>query len=217
MPSQDQLRARRGLGFVGERLFDPDVWHLSRRSVRMAVLVGIFACWIPLPIQMPIAAGLALLFRCNLPLAASLCWVSNPFTLPPMLYVAFKLGAWLLGRPPLALPDELSVSALTSQLGAVGLPFLLGSFCAGLVSGLALSMLIDLLWRFLVIRRWRQRAHGHGADGWRHHFRARVLERQAQARHLFDGVSPTAINPDAGPAQGPKPPLAATDRSPPQD
>ncbi len=216
MPTQEQLRARRGLGFIGERLFDPDVWHLSRRSVRMATLVGIFACWIPLPVQMPIACGLALLLRCNLPLAASLCWVSNPFTLPAMLYLAFKLGAWLLGRPPLDLPDELSFDALLGQLGEIGFPFLLGSVTAGLVSGLAVSMLVDLLWRFLVIRRWRARLHGQGKDGWRHHFRARLLARTEQARHMFDGVSASAINPDAGPVQGPVPPLAAPDKLPPQ-
>ena len=213
MPTQDQLRARRGLGFIGERLFDPDIWHLSRRSVRTAMLVGIFACWIPLPIQMPIACGLALLLRCNLPLAASLCWVSNPFTLPAMVYLGFKLGAWMLGRPPLDLPEEISVSALLGQLGEIGFPFLLGSISAGLISGLAISMLVDLLWRVLVIRRWRRRLHGLGEDGWRQLFRARLLERAEQARRLFNAVAPSAINPDAGPALDPAQPLDAPDKS----
>ena len=173
MPTQEQLRRTRGLGFIGERLFDPDIWHLSRRSVRMAMLIGIFACWIPLPIQMPLACGLSILLRSNLPMAAALCWVSNPITLPAMAYAGYKIGALLMGQAPINMPDEMTFDVITAQIGAIGLPFLLGSFVCGLVSGLAAAMAVDLAWRYLVLRRWRQRMHAEGADIWRQAFRAR--------------------------------------------
>lgn len=216
MPTQEQLRRTRGLGFIGERLFDPDVWHLSRRSVRMAMLVGISACWIPLPVQMPLACGLSLLLRCNLPMAAALCWVSNPLTLPAMVYVGYKTGALLLGQSALEMPDEITLDVLTEQIGAVGVPFLLGSLVCGIVTGLAAAMAIDLTWRYMVLRRWRQRLQAEGMDIWRQAFRAR---RSAQGGgslgSSLDVDIPDDLSPDAVPGPDPAPRRVARDRSPP--
>ncbi len=209
MPTQEQLRRTRGLGFIGERLFDPDIWHLSRRSVRMAMLIGIFACWIPLPIQMPLACGLSIALRSNLPMAAALCWISNPITLPAMAYAGYKIGALLMGQAPLDLPDELTLAVLSEQIGAIGLPFLLGSVVCGLVTGLAAAMAIDLAWRYLVLRRWRQRLHAHGADIWRQAFRARRTGMPSS----LDVSIPDSLIPDAVPVPDPAPPLAARGRS----
>ena len=46
-----------------------------------------------------IAAAAALRLRCNLTLAVLTVWISNPLTLPPILYVEYLLGTKLLGQP----------------------------------------------------------------------------------------------------------------------
>ncbi|AKS40485.1 hypothetical protein WM2015_94 [Wenzhouxiangella marina] len=38
-----------------------------------------------------------LLIRGNFPAAFAISWVSNPFTLPPMIYAYHELGEWLFG------------------------------------------------------------------------------------------------------------------------
>jgi uncharacterized protein (DUF2062 family) len=171
LPTADQLRNIRGLGFIGEKLFDPELWHLSRRSVRMGLLVGMFSAWIPAP-QMPLACLGAVTLRCNLPLAAALCWISNPFTTPVMVFLAYSVGAGLMAQPALVLPSELSVAIVIEQVGAIGAPFLLGSVVCGLVSGLCSGLAIDLIWRVAVARRWRRRLHDLDAGSWRHRVRA---------------------------------------------
>jgi hypothetical protein len=158
LPTADQLRNIRGLGFIGEKLFDPELWHLSRRSVRMGLLVGMFSAWIPAP-QMPLACLGAVTLRCNLPLAAALCWISNPFTTPVMVFLAYSVGAGLMAQPALVLPSELSVAIVIEQVG-------------GLVSGLCSGLAIDLIWRVAVARRWRRRLHDLDAGSWRHRVRA---------------------------------------------
>lgn len=218
MPTQEQLRRGGGLRFIGERVFDPEVWHVSRRSVRMATLVGVTSCWIPLPMQMPLACVLSIGLRCNLPMAAALCWISNPLTLPAMVYLAYKCGMVLLGRPPLELPDDLSAGVLLEQLGAIGLPFLLGSLVCGIVTGLAAAMAMDLIWRFAVLRRWRRRLHGHGEDAWRHGFRDRLLQRTARASTgIDDGLAGAeSVTRDAIPRADPLPPHGGPGTQPPR-
>ena len=60
--------------------------------------LGVFLAFIPVPIQMLIAAPLAFLFQVNLPVALAATWVSNPLTLAPILLLAYKVGSLLLGE-----------------------------------------------------------------------------------------------------------------------
>ena len=95
-PKPDTLKNHKHLKIFGDLLHDANLWHLNRRSAAGAFAVGLFMCWIPLPSQMIMAAGLAVLFRVNLPISVALVWVSNPVTMPPMFYFAYLIGAFCL-------------------------------------------------------------------------------------------------------------------------
>ena len=42
----------------------------------------------------------AVVFRANLPLSVAGVWISNPITMPPMMYFAYLFGNKLLGLNP---------------------------------------------------------------------------------------------------------------------
>lgn len=152
LPGPRRLRAHRSLRLgLGALLHDRDLWHLNRRSVSGAVGVGLFVAWIPLPAQMLLAGLLALCLRVNLPLAVVLVWVTNPLTMGPMFWAAWRLGRWLLDIEHVATDFEPTVAWITAEIAHVWQPLLLGCFILGLLSALAGYGLCRLLWRYHVI------------------------------------------------------------------
>ena len=157
LPTRESIRAQKALWPVRHLLLEPELWHLHRRSVGGAFFIGLFCAFMPVPSQMVLAALLALVARCNLPIAVALVWITNPLTIGPMFYFAYKLGAWLIDAEVAAGPWELSWQWFGSKFAVIWWPLMLGCFVCGWVSGLTGAVVSRLLWRFHVIRRWRQR------------------------------------------------------------
>ena len=157
MPDHNKIRNNRFLNKVfGTLLHDPNLLHLNRRSVSGAFFVGFFMAFVPLPTQMVFAAAAAIYFRVNLPISIGLVWVTNPFTIPPMFYFAYKVGAWTLGTEVMDMPGW-DWETLKTQLELIWQPFLLGCLICGLVSGVIGYISLRLMWRLHVLRRWRAR------------------------------------------------------------
>ena len=116
MPDPQMIRDHKSLRFLGTLLHDPNLWHLNRHSVARAMAAGLFAAFIPAPMQMLIAASLAIPIRANLPISVGLVWLTNPLTMPPIFYCTYKMGSWLLGVPPMELPDELTWEWISDEL-----------------------------------------------------------------------------------------------------
>jgi uncharacterized protein (DUF2062 family) len=157
MPDHELIKRQKALRIFGNVLYNPNLWVLNRRSASGAFAVGLFMCFVPLPSQMIMSAGLAILFGVNLPLSVALVWISNPLTMPIMFYFAYKLGAWIMQAPIHTFHFELSWNSLVDQMTSIGPPFLLG--CG--VSAAAFSLLgyfgIRALWRYSVVRSWQKR------------------------------------------------------------
>ncbi len=157
MPDPTSIREHKSLRFLGRLLHDPNLWHLNRHSVARAMAVGLFAAFIPIPMQMLLAASLAIPMRANMPIAVSLVWLTNPITMPPVFYCTYKVGSWLMQQPPRHLPNDLTFQWITDQLYTLWQPFLLGSVVCGLVLGGLAYCLTMLYWRWWVARQWRRR------------------------------------------------------------
>jgi len=132
-------------------------WHLNRRSVAGAFANGLFFAFVPVPFQMVLAAGGAIVFKVNLPLSVALVWVSNPITMPPLFYGAYLVGAWVLGIETGDFNFDLSWEWLTSGLVAIWQPFLLGCLITGVASAVVGYMSIRLIWRYRIVKEWRKR------------------------------------------------------------
>ena len=157
MPDPASIREHKSLRFLGTLLHDANLWHLNRHSVARAMAVGLFAAFIPIPMQMLLAAVLAVWLRANMPISVSLVWLTNPITMPPVFFCTYQLGAWLMNVPARTLPDELTWEWISGQLSTLWQPFLLGSVVAGLALGAAAYCLTMLYWRWWVARQWRRR------------------------------------------------------------
>jgi len=157
LPDHHRIREHKHLRVFGTRLHDPNLWHLNRRSVAGAFAVGLFCAFLPIPMQMVVAAAAAIVFRVNLPVSVVLVWITNPLTMAPIFYFAYRLGAWVIGQPSQVVPDGFSFEQLLDGLGAVWFPLLLGCFLLGSVSAVVGYFGVRGLWRLYVIRQWRRK------------------------------------------------------------
>jgi uncharacterized protein (DUF2062 family) len=158
LPDHRTFRDHKHLKRFGPRLHEPNLWHLNRRSVPGAFSVGLFVAFLPTPFQMAISAALAILFRVNLPISVALVWLTNPFTMTPVFYFCYKLGAWLLGRPVHRIDiSEPSLTWLLMEMKTIGAPFLLGSLVTGTVAAILGNVFIRVFWRLHVSWGWRAR------------------------------------------------------------
>jgi len=138
----------------GQRLADPKLWHLNRRSVAGALALGLFIGFMPILGQMFVAAALAILFRVNLPISAMAVWISNPLTVAPMYFFTYKVGTWILQLPLEKQEFTLSWEWFTSDFLNIWQPFLLGSIVCGLIAAIIGLLFVRLIWRLMVIRSW---------------------------------------------------------------
>ena len=157
LPHHDTIREHKHLKLLRPLLHDPNLLHLNRRSVSGAFGVGLFMAWVPVPFQMFLSALVAIIIRVNLPISVVLVWITNPLTMPPMFYFAYKIGSWTLQLPPRDVEFELTWEWLTGELIAIWQPFLLGCAIMGIVSAVLGYFITNYLWRAHVIQNWKAR------------------------------------------------------------
>lgn len=154
-PQRAQLDGHRHLRVFGRLLQDPNLWHLNRRSVAGAAAVGLFVMYLPPVGQMLIAAAFAILLRVNLPISVALVWITNPLTIPPMFYLGYLVGSWILGREPRAFDMEFWLH-WRNWLEII-VPLGLGCLICGLVCSVVGYFTVQVVWRWNLMRQIRLR------------------------------------------------------------
>lgn len=169
LPSHETVRNHRYISRFGPWLRHHNLWHLHRRSVAGGVAVGLFAGLVPgsNPVQFTIAALLAIAGRVNLPIAALVTLYSNPFTIVPLYYTAFRLGQFVLLRDGGSLPPRAFrlegqgfmewIPAALEWLASVGKPLVVGLPLLALLLALIGYFTVDWAWRLYVRCAWQRR------------------------------------------------------------
>ncbi|MBX9812764.1 MAG: DUF2062 domain-containing protein [Burkholderiales bacterium] len=169
LPSHDAIRQNRYLAWFGPWLQHHNLWHLHRRSVAGGLAVGMFAGLVPgsNPVQFAVAAVLAIIFRVNLPIAVIVTLYSNPFTIVPLYYLAFKLGQLALMQgngvlPPLAFSLEGKgfrewIPAALEWLASVGKPLVAGLPLLAVLLAVIGYFAVDWAWKLYVRCEWHKR------------------------------------------------------------
>lgn len=168
LPDPKSIMENRSLRFLGKAMHNANLWHLNRRSAATAFFVGIFCAFIPIPFQMVLAAILALIFSCNLPLSVALVWITNPLTMPAIFYFTYKVGCLILHIPVSDASFELTLHGVGAGVMRIWKPLFLGSIVTGITGGFASYLLIRLYWRWNVVQNWRKRRnkrHSQTNDG----------------------------------------------------
>lgn len=157
LPDHKSIKENKTLKIFGSLLHDANLWHLNRKSACGAFGVGLFFAFWPVPFQMWLAAALAIPLRVNLPLSVATVWITNPFTMPPIFYGAYKVGTFIVGTPSSKFEFEPSWQWLMDSLGTVGPAFLLGCLVCSFVFGLLGYLSLNAFWRFSVRKSWEKR------------------------------------------------------------
>lgn len=159
MPSEESIKAHPHLSKLGSALHNPNLWHLNRNSVSLAFLVGVFCAFLPIPMQMLVAAILAILVHSNLPISVGLVWITNPLTMPAIFYFTYLVGAWLLGTEGQEIEFTMSIEWIQSELSRIWWPLLFGSVICGVFFSILSYFSIRWLWAWHALKNWRLRPH----------------------------------------------------------
>ncbi|NQX93891.1 MAG: DUF2062 domain-containing protein [Erythrobacter sp.] len=158
MPSREAMAKNKYLRPIAHRFLSPELWRFTRRSVPRGVALGLFAAFI-IPVgQIFLAAFLALPARANVPLAALVTFVTNPFTFPFWAVVANQVGELTLNIDQTvgaAASEELNRGALTwlVDLFQVAGVTVFGFIVLAVVSSALGYLLSGAIWRYLVVRK----------------------------------------------------------------
>ncbi|MDE1468424.1 DUF2062 domain-containing protein [Aurantiacibacter sp. D1-12] len=163
MPERDEMARNKWLAPIAHRFLRSELWRFTRRSVPRGAALGLFAAFI-IPVgQIFLAAFLALPARANVPVAAVITFVTNPFTVPFWLVVANKVGKFTLKVDPATM--ETAKAALEDgwwvQFGwwlqTAGVTAF-GFVVLSVVSAALGYLLSSFFWRFVVARKWERRS-----------------------------------------------------------
>lgn len=157
LPNPRKIAASKAVRMFGSVAQQANLWHLNRRSASRAFAIGLFVAFLPIPMQMVVAAALAIYFKANLPLSVALVWISNPITMPALFYASYEAGAFVLGRNTEPFLFELSWAWFMASLGSAAPAFILGCILLGGLASITSFVTIRILWRQAAIKAWRER------------------------------------------------------------
>lgn len=158
MPRREEMARNKYLRPIAHRFLSPELWRFTRRSVPRGVALGLFSAFI-IPVgQIFLAAFLALPARANVPLAALVTFVTNPFTVAFWAVVANRLGNFMLRI------DAATTGVANEQLESgywqvlidwfeVAGVTVFGFFVLAVVSSAVGYLLATPVWRILVARK----------------------------------------------------------------
>lgn len=147
IPTKETLRNNKSLKLLHRFFDDPNLWHLNCHSVATAASIGCFICYLPIPGHMILAALLAVAFQANLPIAVSMVWVANPITIPPMFYLAYRVGIYVLGRTTgntFHFPEN--YEALIHDFNYFAFPILIGAVICGTLLAIIANVCVRLFY-----------------------------------------------------------------------
>lgn len=157
MPDHHTIKSNKHLQIFGDLLHNGNLWHLNRKSVAKAFAVGLFFAFVPVPFQMVLAAGIAIIVHANLPLSIALVWITNPITMPAIFYFCYVVGTWFVGGSGKAFTFEASWQWVVDSLSTIGPAFLLGCAVCATTFALIGYYGIHALWRYSVAKEWKKR------------------------------------------------------------
>jgi uncharacterized protein (DUF2062 family) len=173
MPTGESLRQYRFLKPFAPYLDRHFLWQSNRRTVAGGLAVGLFFGILSPFAQILLAAIGAIVLRVNLPVAAFATLLTNPLTVPPLYYAAYRIGNFFTASDAgiKDLADSGTAQSYYGQLSDVlrsfplfiewalsfGLPLMLGLAIIATVSAVLGYFTVSLLWQLSVRLRWSKR------------------------------------------------------------
>ena len=117
----------------------------NRKMVSRAVFIGLFIAFIPMPMQMLAVLAVMPFIRFNVPIGLAMCWLSNPFTMPPMYYIEYLTGSFLLGTE--VAPVEMTMEWFSQNIDNIFIPLYFGTLIFSVVGSITGYYLVNHFWK----------------------------------------------------------------------
>ncbi|MCO4844463.1 MAG: DUF2062 domain-containing protein [Sulfurovum sp.] len=131
---------------------------VNRRMITRGVGVGLFWAFIPMPMQMLAVMATTPFMRFNVPIAISMVWLSNPFTMPPMYYMEYITGNFILGREGIE-DIELTMAWFSENFDDILVPLYVGTSFYSIVVTAIIYVVLNRLWVNSVHSENKERKH----------------------------------------------------------
>ena len=162
MPTREGLAESRWIRPFGQRVLHSEFWRFTRRSVPRGVAIGLLVgIFVMIPgLQIVGSALLCIPFRGNIPIAALMTFLSNPFTTPFILTASYFVGSSLGFGGHTGVPGrDTSIAEWFAWLFSdAALATVTGLFIIAALSALVGYFLSILVWRWWTARKWRRRS-----------------------------------------------------------
>jgi len=120
-------------------------FNINRKTITRGIFIGLFWGFIPMPMQMLAVMAMTPFFRFNVPIAIAMVWLSNPITMPPMYYIEYLTGNFILGQEGIA-NIELTLDWFSSNMGDIFVPLYVGTAFYSIVVSSLIYFLLNWLW-----------------------------------------------------------------------
>ncbi len=120
----------------------------NRKMISRGVLIGLFIAFIPMPMQMAAVVAVTPFIRFNVPIAIAMCWLSNPITMPPMYYMEYLTGSFILGMEPE--PVQMTLEWFKDNLSKIFIPLYVGTAFYSVFGSITAYYLVNWLWKLSV-------------------------------------------------------------------
>lgn len=173
MPTRAQMAESRWIKPFGTRILASEYWRFTRRSMPWGVAMGLFVGVLFLipGVQMIGAALFCLPVRGNIPVAAGMTFLTNPFTTPFLILASIPVGnlfgfhadtAAIMSMYERQAPIRDWFAWLASDAAPA---LVIGLFVIALASAVIGYFITVFVWRWWIGRKWRRRALRAGAEG----------------------------------------------------
>jgi len=130
--------------FLKKYKISPEYLSTNRKMISRGVLIGLFIAFIPMPMQMAAVLLFVPFIKFNVPIGLAMCWLSNPVTMPPMYYMEYLTGSFLLGIKPQ--PVEMTLEWFSNNLDNIFIPLYFGTAIYSIFGSILGYFLVNYLW-----------------------------------------------------------------------
>ena len=162
VPTRAALVAHPWLKPIAHHVLDPKLWRMHHESVARGAAIGMFWAFVLPAGQILVAVANSVWWRGNIPVAAGMTLITNPFTIGFWLWLAYQAGSLVLDMPPPLPFKELGASgSMMGYINAIGAPALLGMGMFAVGGALAAYVLVKIIWRLKFWLKHKSRSKRH--------------------------------------------------------
>jgi len=136
-----RIKKFKWLNSIVVKLYARKYWKPCVHSIAVGLSIGLFCSMLtPMPMQMLLAAVCCILGKGNIPIAVAACWITNPFTQLPIMFLQEKLGNAVRSRIDLGLLEKIDLEGTIPftqhnvNLANYTLGVILSAICLGLLA-----------------------------------------------------------------------------------